>query len=569
MNADGLNPEQKGAVEAGDGPLLIVAGPGTGKTKTLTERVVHLVQSGRAKPQEILALTFTNKAAREMQERVSARLEKQTPAITTFHALAQKLLKQDSRRLASDAERAEIIRSIRKTHGKQWSARDISLLVSKAKNSIQPPEDAVQIIANTYNLELAARGLYDFDDMLLNLRNELEKHPNTTYRHILVDEFQDTNELQYELLRLLNTTDNLFVIGDPLQAIYGFRGADDKIFERFRNDWPAAKEIHLVTNYRSTPEVIHMANAIFPDAPQLVPHRTDAGQVAAVEMLNEYGEAEWLLKEIESQIGGSDMLKSSQYHQSDKQRSFRDFAILYRTHAVARTLQKTLDASGIPYQVAGEGSPYLQPHIQEFFQALSYIESGETPDPGKLSASQARRLLDPLKSYTSLAQLAQDVAEAIGIKQDDNFKLLANALVRFDDKPLREYLEYIRSMADQEYYDPSASAVTLLTIHASKGLEFSEVFVLAAEQEILPLIRQGKVTDLGEEKRLFYVAATRARDNLYLLHARKRSREAREESSFLTGLPAKTITRLADAEMTQQIRKLQRHAQKRSQGSLF
>jgi superfamily I DNA/RNA helicase len=570
-----LNPEQRKAVEAGEGPILIIAGPGTGKTKTLTTRIVHLIAAGLATPGEVLALTFTNKAAREMQGRVKVQLPKgKLPNITTFHALALSTLGPKGAVLASPQTVVEILRSLKKTYGKQWSQRDLSLLVSNAKNSLAASEDpAVARVVETYNAELSRRGLCDFDDLLLQLRQKLQQETTKQYTHILVDEFQDTNELQYELIKLLNKTGNLFVIGDPLQAIYGFRGASDGIFNRFRQDWPAISEIHLTTNYRSAPGVVNAANAIFPDAARLVPHRKTAGGVQIVEVLNEYSEADWVVAEIERRIGGSDLLKSSQYHDEEKQRCFGDFAVLYRTHAVARTLQKALESSGIPYQVAGEGSPYTQPHIQELLLALAYIAGTGDMTPGRLTKTQYERLLDPLKGRElGVAQLAGQIAEALVLSNGRNQAELAQfigALARFGGMKLRDYLDHVQAIAEQEYYDPQADAVSLMTIHAAKGLEFSQVILLAAEQGIMPLLRKDKPADMAEEKRLFYVAATRARDDLFMLYGRKRAREARELSEFLQALPEALAPRITDQQMAAQVRKLQQRQQKRAQSTLF
>jgi superfamily I DNA/RNA helicase len=582
MSLAQLNTEQQKAVEAGDGPVLIVAGPGTGKTKTLAARIAYLIEHKRVSPGEILALTFTNKAAREMQERVSRLLAKNSsPVISTFHGLAYKLLADtlEGAQLVTERERVDMLRSVKKRQGmKQATVRELSLLVSRAKNQLQPPDDAAIMAAvEAYNAELISRKRYDFDDLLLRLYELLNSDsPRPYYAHILVDEFQDTNSLQYEVLKLLNTIDNLFVIGDPLQSIYGFRGASAAIFDRFKTDWPQTTEITLATNYRSTPQVVRAAGAIFPDAPALHAFRTQQGKVCAVEVLNEFAEAEWIVNEIERQVGGSDMQRSSQHHAADQQRTFRDFAVAYRTHAVAKTVQRTLESSGIPYQVAGEGSPYLQPHIVAVTDSLAYIAgTGDAPSVTGYKPSQIEALLSPLKADAdvSLPVLVEQVIDRLGIdreKHATSLRQFTNSLVPFEGKPLAIYLEHLRVIAEQEYYDPAADAITLLTIHASKGLEFSRVFIIGAEEGILPHSRPGDpAPDNDEERRLFYVAATRARDELYLLHTRTRAGERRTVSSFVSGLPAAAAERVIDPALATQQRKLQRRQQKRAQGSLF
>ncbi|MEK7153088.1 MAG: ATP-dependent helicase, partial [Patescibacteria group bacterium] len=431
------------------------------------------------------------------------------------------------------------------------------------------------------NEELAVRNMYDYDDMLLNAYKALQQddthqHPRKKYTYILVDEFQDTNELQYEIIKLLNATDNVFVIGDPLQSIYGFRGASAAVFECFKKDWPSSRRIDLIINYRSSAEIVRTANAVFPKAPQLKPYREQPGTVYASEVLNEYSEAEWIVQEIERQVGGSDMLRGSEHHHSDAQRTFKDFAILYRTHAVARTAQRALEDSGIPYQVAGEGSPYLQPHAAAITQSLAYLaDMGDVPVVKNYPRVQTKAVLDQLKSHLrhmAPAQLAEKIAKALGLDAERaaaSLRQYINSLVRFESVPLPKYVEHMRHIAEQEYYDPMAEAVTLLTIHAAKGLEFSQVFLIGAEQGIIPLSRKGIIADIDEEKRLFYVAVTRARDGLYIVHARTRGGERRQLSEFVTALPEAIVKRRIDPAMTKQVRRIERRRQKHSQGSLF
>lgn len=579
-----LNTEQRAAVERIDGPTLIVAGPGTGKTKTLTSRIAHLVQTVHVPAEEILALTFTNKAAKEMQERVSALLDKgdKRPAIATFHSLAHLLLTlPETATLVSNIERMTILAAIKKALSvKLMSVQEISLAISNAKN--QPsklPSTTTQLLLDAYHDELRSRNLYDYDDLLLWLHEALrqpEFHARAArFSHILVDEFQDTNELQYEIIKLLNRTDNLFFIGDPLQSIYGFRGASADIFDRFEHDFPKTRRIQLVTNYRSAPQIVALTNKLFPDAPPLRAHRVQRGVVQAVEVLNEQGEADGIIDHIERQVGGSDMVKSSKHHTEDSRRTFGDFAIMYRTHAMGRTVQAALEKSGIPYQVAGEGSPFLQPHAAAVMQSLAYLtDLGDAPAVGGLSSSQTAVLLAPLKIETNLpiAQLTHKIIAALHLSNEQNatdIRQFTNAMIRHEDMSPKAYVQHVQQLAEQQYYDPAAGAVTLLTIHASKGLEFPVVFLLAAEDGSLPLVRKGIVADIEEEKRLFYVAVTRARDELYALHTRKRRGQERRLTPFLEDVPQSIMQHISDPNMTQQLRRIQRSAQKRAQGSLF
>lgn len=574
----GLTNAQREAVTTTTGPLLVIAGPGTGKTKTLTARIVYLLQQGVARPDELLALTFTNKAAREMHERVSAQLPGgRLPLVVTFHALVNRLLPEEQGlRLATAHELADITKHVKRScKPSAMGERDIALAISKAKNGSDLQDDSAMPLLAAYNAALAGAGLFDFDDMLLRLRDYLTTN-TSPFTHVLVDEFQDTNGLQYDILRLLAPHGNIMAIGDPLQSIYGFRGASAAVFDRFAHDWPQTKTIRLDTNYRSTPQVVAATAALFPDEPALAPHRTDTGSVHIIETLNEYGEAGLVVREIERQLGGSTMLAGSEHHATAKPRTFRDFAILYRTHASARTIQLALEESGLPYQVAGEGSPYLHPDMAAIAQAMCYLtEQGDAPTTKALSASQAGQLLDHSRERLvrqPLAGLPQSVAALLGIATEKNAALLrqfSNSLLRRPDLTLDQFGPYMAELADQEYYDPAAEAISLMTMHAAKGLEFSQVFVICVEEGITPLAKHGQITDLAEERRLFYVAVTRARDDLYLLHCRTRAREPRELSRFAVALPRNLAVRSADPAMAAQTARNIRRAQKRSQGTLF
>jgi DNA helicase-2/ATP-dependent DNA helicase PcrA len=586
-----FNTEQKTAIEYGDGPLCIVAGPGSGKTRTLTARIAYLIQQAHVPPEHIVALTFTNKAAHEMRERVSTLLgvEAKATLISTFHALARTLL-GDKTSLVDEPTRIKIIHGIIHTrHMKGRSVRDVGLGISRAKNQLEPVSDPVIAeLVQAYDAELTTMGLQDFDDLLRNLHTALVQGTSPEkpqFRHILVDEFQDTNALQYAILQLLDTTGNVFVIGDPLQSIYGFRGASAGVFDQFERDWPETRRITLYVNYRSAPKVVGLANTLFPDAPQLSAHRPNLGKACLVEVLNEYGEADWIVSEIERQIGGSDMLRSDKYHAAGTGRTFSDFAVLYRTHAAAKTLQAALEASGIPYQIAGEGSPYFDPAVQIVLQSLGFLEGRiEAVEAEGFTSPQLKRVLVPLKDSSivpeasNIVVLTGQIIEKLGLSYEKHPKLrqFTNSLLAFKPMKLSAYLDHVATMAEQAYYDPTAEAVTLLTIHAAKGLEFPCVFLVGAEEGILPYALRGTGSGvqldkklLAEEKRLFYVAVTRVRDELYLLHARTRRKEPQTVSSFVSALPVGIISYLTDPELGNQQRKLQRRAQKRAQGSLF
>lgn len=563
---DQLNPEQRRAAEAGQGPLLIVAGPGTGKTKTLTARIAYLIKSDKAKPNQILALTFTKKAAEEMRARVVGQ-----PQIVTFHALCHELLKVDTP-FVSDVQRLQIIKSLpRPKELKPLSVRELGLAISRAKNLPEPAEADIAKVVRAYNKALREQNLRDFDDLLLDTYERLkvdEQFRNDVqarYRYVLVDEFQDTNRLQYEILKLLLGHQNIFVIGDPNQSIYGFRGASGTIFDQFRADFPELTEITLTTNYRSAPQIVLLSNALFSEAADLLAHSDQAGLVRAVEVLNEYGEAHWVLGEIQRRIGGADMLKAVSDDNRSQHRRLNEFAVLYRSRSAAVAFQKLLSESGLPYQVVGDGSPYDQTQVQAI---LTLLRTASQREPVILEGygSAQRRLLEQELARVDEARpgaLVERLLPILGFEPSPELQQLASVLVRFKD--VASALAYFDDIAERGFYDPQADAITLLTIHASKGLEFPHVFVIGAEEGILPATRG----DAAEEKRLFYVAVTRAREHLEILHAKNRGGQQAEASRFITALSPDVLKRHTDPDIENQVRRIARRAAKNSQTSLF
>ncbi|MBX6334361.1 ATP-dependent helicase [Candidatus Saccharibacteria bacterium] len=565
-----LNAHQQRAVEAADGPVVIVAGPGTGKTKTLTARIAYLIESGRAKPEQILALTFTRKAAEEMKSRVAAFVSGES-TITTFHGLCYELL-GDEMPFASEAQRLQIIKSLPRPKGlKHLSVRELALAISRAKN--QPELEDVQLakVVRVYNKALAGQGLRDFDDLLVSTYNLLKrdeaarKAVQARYTYVLVDEFQDTNLLQYEILKLLLPNNSIFVIGDPNQSIYGFRGASGTIFDRFRQDFPDRTEITLTTNYRSVPAVVRLSNALFEEAPDLTAHSQTAGMVRAVEVLNEYSEARWVLDEIHRAIGGGDFLRVVSDDEAAQHRRLSDFAVLYRSRPATTTFQKLLDESGLPYQVVGDGSPYDQPEIQAIIALMRTAVTKEPLDLEGYTSAEQRYLRDALDRVDEAlpSALVQKIIDILGIEPSREIQQFMSVLVRF--KTVSSAVAYFDDIAEHGFYDPNADAITLLTIHASKGLEFPYVFLIGAEEGILPSSRG----DEAEEKRLFYVAATRARERLEITHARNRGGESSEPSRFIRQLPVDVLTRHTDPGIADQLRRIAKRAAKNSQTSLF
>lgn len=573
LKLDDFNSAQRQAITSSNGPLAIVAGPGTGKTKTLTARILYLCEKGIA-PSEILALTFTKKSAKEMQTRMKEMLQGAQPKLITFHALCYELIGKELQ-FIDEASRVAMIQRLKKSAElKTLTTREVALAISRAKNLPVGQEIADPDIAQLtqhYNQELARLGQHDFDDLLRMAQQKLTQVQTPVYNYILVDEFQDTNLLQYQLLHLLTATNNVCVIGDPLQSIYGFRGASGEIFTQFAADFPDARHINLTVNYRSVPAITRVSNAIFPEAPQLTTHSTAVGRAQAVQVLNEYSEAEWIIDCIETALGGTDFLRSHRVGQSDQHCQFKDFAVLYRTHHIAKTTQRLLAESGLPFQVTGEDSPYEQPEIRRIITMLRSVAGQEVTPPKGFSLAQWQTLCAEMEQYpaSSLRELCERIISVLAIRPNQALRQFLAILPRFEKSGLSALVAHLDAIADQDFYDPAADAITLSTIHASKGLEFRYVFLVGAEEDILPHQRGLKEDAVDEERRLFYVAATRARERLDILYAKTRSGQKNKPSRFIVELPEDILPRHIDPQMAAQVVKRHKRQQKRAQTSLF
>ncbi|HEV2402995.1 MAG TPA: ATP-dependent helicase [Candidatus Saccharimonadales bacterium] len=582
---DELNEQQRSAVETTEGPIQIIAGPGSGKTKTLTARLAYLCESKSIPSDKILALTFSSKAAQEIKRRLGQKLTDASslPAVYTFHAFGHRLLSEarQSRPIIGEIDRRGLIAQLPRPKGLQRaSSRELNLLLSNAKTALRHAiPAATRSLLDSYEQALQSRGVCDFDDLLVGAYRLLETGQlKPAYRYVLVDEFQDTSELQYELLRLLTATDNICVIGDPKQSIYGFRGAHSGLFERFRQDYPKAQTITLHCNYRSARRIVTIANRIFPGTKQRS-MQNDMGVACGLQTLNEYSEAAYIIREIQSGIGGSDMLSGSEASAFPDPSSY---AVLYRTHRAARVLRQRFASSGIPYQVAGEQSPYEQPAIQAVLSILQAVVSSEMP-PQALTAVPALRGVSRKKLQSFLMQLQQDaklqsvssLIEHIAdlyhlhdvISQTD-LQQLAGVAVQFGEglAGVQAFLQHVEHIAEQDFYDPTLNVVSLLTIHSAKGLEFPVVFLCAAEEGILP---KAYAKDIEEERRLFYVAITRAQHRLDICMCQWRGKQASTPSRFVAELPEDVLPRRIDSQMVALEKRLKRHQQKRAQASLF
>jgi uncharacterized protein (TIGR00375 family) len=623
-----LNAEQRAAVAHTDGPLIIVAGPGTGKTRTLTVRIAALIQAQQAAPESILAITFTNKAAQEMAARLSDLLGAEITrriTIKTFHAFGAWLLRQWGATLAispefvicGDEERRSLLAQA--APELRLSERDAFLAwISEAKNRLLAPsapelnaisDDAR--LADIYRRYEAARQrsqALDFDDLiyqavcLLETQQAVRQQAHERFRWLAVDEYQDINLAQYRLLRLLTEGGaNLAVIGDPDQAIYGFRGADRRFFLSFEQDFPGARRLHLAQNYRSTQLILDAAMQVIAQGGSERPTLQAVQPLAAfvqqvrIEILHtptDRAEAETVVHQIEQMVGGTSYFSLDSGRVGDSPiapRAFADFAVLYRLGAQSRLLVEAFARSGIPYQHVGQTpllqqpavrlvlaylwlrlQPRAQIHLESVLAAgkgafasgaFNRLWSSLAGQPQGLaqalrhaamadgfSASQQQRLLS-LAAFWETPELAHDQSVADLIEavyrlacsqaslsgepdEAEQIARLARRAAPFD-QDLAAFLENAALQGETDTYDPRADCVTLMTLHASKGLEFPVVFIVGCEESLLPYTRPGADRAAGsgqqpqditveEERRLFYVGMTRAQQHLVLTNARAR-----------------------------------------------
>ncbi len=586
-----LNPEQRAAVLCTDAPLAIIAGPGTGKTRTLTARIAHLIQENGVAPENALAITFTNKAAGEMRERLEGLLGADVAGritIKTFHAFGAMLLRQYADRLGlsprfvilSEEDRAAVLRQA--CPGLRAAEVAAALAeISTAKNSGIEPSGGLSVartkpaeasspdneLYQRYETALRAADAVDFDDLILLPIRLLEAHPDVLaatqarYHWISVDEYQDVNAAQYRLLRLLtgagetrkqgNKGDgvNLCVIGDPDQAIYGFRGADPRYFLRFEQDYPGAAVLSLNKNYRSTQLILDAAMQVITRRGEVsspgvaVVGGAEGGVTPPLQALADFAEqvkldiyraptdkaeAEYVVHQIEQMVGGTSYF-SLDSRRTDgatpsAARSFADFAVLYRLSAQSRPLIEAFDRSGIPYQTVGQTSLYEYKAVREVLALLWRLYNPRAP----LLVAQVGNLRH-VEAGEPIARLIEQIVEHLvegrkkPVSDADARRLhqLALRAVPFGNR-LADFLEMTALQSETDAYDPRADRVTLMSLHASKGLEFPIVFIVGCEEGLLPYERKGEAVDVEEERRLFYVGLTRAKHKLVLTHARKR-----------------------------------------------
>lgn len=604
-----LNDRQKLAVTHGDGPLLILAGAGSGKTKTLTHRIAYLIGEKKIFPSRILAVTFTNKAAKEMRTRLGAMLGDDAenrnfmPWMGTFHSICVKLLRMDGDKIGLSRkfviydtdDQLSLIKQLMKRRGlsdRDLKPRAILAAISNAKNALisadeflssarGPNQQKIGELFIDYNQALRTAEALDFDDLLLKVVELLKTCPEIRqkwqhqFEHILIDEYQDTNAVQYELIKLLiNEKRNLCVVGDDSQSIYSFRGADYTNILNFERDFPGATVVKLEQNYRSTNAILNLANTLITHNV----HRTDKNLWTA----NGDG-VEPVLWQAYSESEEAMMIADEIARQIAAGRSYQDMAILYRTNAQSYALERALHQQYIPYKIIG-GLRFLDravvkdvlAYLKLLYQPsdrVSFLRIVNVPKRGIGPTSVAKFLdwnnqqgqdiltgllqADLAESLTPrarktlvefgnlLRELSQkmdaspaDIIEEI-IKKTDYENYINDGIVQAEEKienlgvliaeakaytDVATFLEEMALMSSND--TESNQQVTLMTLHAAKGLEFPVVFLAGLEEGILPHARvfdSGKNDDIEEERRLCYVGITRAREELFVCCANSRT----------------------------------------------
>ena len=584
-----LNDAQKNAVTHTDGPVLILAGAGSGKTRVLTYRVAYLIAEKGISPHSILMLTFTNKAAAAMKERIKKLLPTSTdlPFAGTFHSLCVKILRIDGSAINiptnfaiyDDNDQIDAIKDVMQKldiSTKQYTPRGVLATISQAKNelisALEYPnfargnfQETVARVYLGYQRLLLENGALDFDDLLSKTVQLFEKQPEILgkyqqkYQYILVDEYQDTNKAQYLLTKLLSGRwHNLCVVGDASQSIYMWRGADFRNIVNFKTDFPNVKIFHLEQNYRSTQTILDAAFGVIEKNTshpvlKLWTEKTEGDRITLYEARNEQDEAMYIIQTI---------LQSG--------KSIESFAVLYRTNAQSRVLEEAFLHAGVPYTLVGGTRFYERKEIKD---VLAYLRLLANPKDTvaynraeKLGKGRMQKFLQFASSVTGERQLVQystlelldqlleetkylDLYDA-NVEEEsyrlENIKELRSVATQFP--VLSEFLENVALM-EQEFTpkairdrEQNRKAVTLMTLHAAKGLEFPMVFMIGMEEGIFPHSRSLMEKDeLEEERRLCYVGITRAQDKLFLTYANRRlffgTRTQNTISRFIADIP--------------------------------
>ncbi|MFG1928559.1 UvrD-helicase domain-containing protein [Cryptosporangium sp. NPDC048952] len=525
---EGLDPEQRAAAGADDGPLIVVAGPGTGKTRTLTHRVAYLVAERGVAAESCLAITFTRRAAGELGSRLEELLPagSGTPFVATFHALALHICRERFAELGFDAPPSVADEADRSA---------VLLELDLAPGSVVPDS-----LLEGYRKRLHARGLLELDE-LVPLAVPFAASYRSRWSHVLVDEYQDVDVDQYSLLReLVPSGGNLFAIGDPDQSIYSFRGAEVGFFLRFASDYPTATTVTLTRNYRSAPPIVATAVQVVRPG-TLVPGRglsaerrdLGAARIAVHEVSTEASEAGWVAATIDSLVGGASFhsLDSGRVDGAEVEEhyDFGDVAVLYRSAGQARALQSAFTSAGLPFQKRGIDRLADRPAVPEVLREMALVPGAVVDRLVAAGAALASRATAPdLFAAEELTLRSSDVWAAV--------ELLRPVAAGFGGD-LDGFLAYVATGAEVDALDPRADAVSLLTLHAAKGLEFPVVFIVGCADGVVPLRFPGEDDPeerLAEERRLFFVGVTRAQRRLFLSAPRTVTRRGSTSAAALT-----------------------------------
>lgn len=616
-----LNEQQRKAASHVGGPLLIIAGAGSGKTRVLTFRIAHLLQQQHALPQNILALTFTNKAAREMQERIQNLIGEKAGGLWmgTFHSIFSKILRFEAEKIgykstfsiydSSDSENAiKLILKELNFDPREIRPRTIQYKISDAKNQLIMPDmysqrfvqstldDITARVYTVYAERLKQANAMDFDDLLVKPIELFEEHPDVLekyqdkFRYILIDEYQDTNHAQYKVTQLLaEKYKNICVVGDDAQSIYSFRGADISNILNFKNDYEDAIEVPLEQNYRSTKFILQCADSVIKRNQKQIEKtlwtdNVEGDTVTLLENFDERDEANRIVSHIHN-------LKLRHGYQNN------DFAILYRTNYQSRIFEEALRRKNIAYQLVGGLSFYQRKEIKDVvayltllvnpedeqallriinepsrgignktlndllkrarstgtsvWSILHNVDSADLYKPAKARIKEFVQMIENLKELletgTPILDVTKKVLEKSGylkalveensaqsLTRRDNVLELQNAISYYQQNTkspkLANFLQEITLITDTDKYDEDKPAVTLMTVHASKGLEFPAIFIVGLEENLFPMgARDGEESNIEEERRLFYVAITRAQKHLYFSYSKMRYKYGEEQ----------------------------------------
>ena len=598
MDLSSLNKEQLKAVKHINGPMLVLAGAGSGKTKVLTNRIAYLIENGIS-VDNILAITFTNKAAKEMKERVIKLIgyDAKSMQISTFHSLGVKIIKENYARLGYKSnfvildsdDTLTVIKKIMKDlnlNPKFYNAKEIRNKISSAKNELLSPDKFSKVEFDTniievyrkYNKKLIINNALDFDDLLVLPIKLFREYPDVLkyyqdkYKYVLIDEYQDTNEAQYVFSKMLcNNHKNIFVVGDNDQAIYAFRGANYKNILNFEKDYPDCKVIMLEENYRSTQNILDAANSVIRHNKMrknknLWCNNDIGSKVKYIKVDSDRDECAYV----------SDKIK--ELHNDNV--NYDDIAILYRTNAQSRLIEEEMLKNGIPYRVVGSFYFYNRKEIKDLLCYLRLINNSDddvsllrvinTPRRGigektienmaNKSSEKGISLFEAIESgkelvfknlilnmrekcdNLTLTEMVDLVLDASGMKEEytndksldseirlENLEEFKSITKSYEEEygviSLSDFLNEISLVSDLSEHQDSNNKVSLMTIHSVKGLEFDNVFIVGMEEGIFPhynAINDGGIAAIEEERRLCYVAITRAKKNLWMLNAKKR-----------------------------------------------